>query len=117
MKTARLLCLLILTGVMLVCFSRAAVVEPQSPRAQYQKFQADGNFKEAYEGFRKLALDPADDVRLVGEDMIRGVQCLQRLNRSAEIDAFLEAVIEAHLGNWRLLHTAAITYMDQEHYG
>jgi uncharacterized protein YfaS (alpha-2-macroglobulin family) len=79
-------------------------------------FQA-GNWKDAYEGLRKLALDPKNDPLQVGTDLTTGITCLQRLGRSDEIDQFREAVIAAHKSNWRLLQTAAQTYVNVEHYG
>src|SRR5258708_884030 len=78
-----------------------------------------GNFKNAYEDFRKLALDGEDDKMLVGNDLVQGLQCLQRLGRSNEMDEFREGVIKVHAKNWRLLQEAAKTYYQNnfEHYG
>jgi uncharacterized protein YfaS (alpha-2-macroglobulin family) len=75
------------------------------------------NYKDAYEGFRKLALDPADDPRQVGEDLQKATQCLQALNRVDEIDDFREGVIAVHKDNWRLLWAAARNYMQVQHQG
>jgi uncharacterized protein YfaS (alpha-2-macroglobulin family) len=86
-------------------------------RAQCEKLQKDGNFKEAYEGFRALSLDPADDPLKVGSDLSNGVACLQQLGRQAEMDAYIEAVIKAHAKNWRLLAEAARQYLNIEHRG
>ena len=71
----------------------------------------DGNFKEAYDGFSALALDPADDPAQVGNDLTSAVQCLQRLNRVEEFDAFIEKVIAAHKDNGLLLSAAADDYL------
>ncbi len=79
----------------------------QAQRDAMLKTMKDGNYNDAYEGFRKLALDPDDEPRKVGEDLNNATNCLQRLNRVAEIDAFREAVIDVHQGNWRLLRAAA----------
>jgi uncharacterized protein YfaS (alpha-2-macroglobulin family) len=76
-----------------------------------------GNFKDAYEGLRKIALDPRDDALKVGTDLTKAIFCLTRLGRSDEIDAFREAVIEVHKSNWRLLASAARTLTDGEHHG
>jgi hypothetical protein len=91
--------------------------ENQSQREQTQQAFKQGNFKDAYEGFRKLALDPADDPRQVGGDLQMATQCLQRLNRVDEIDDFREAVIAVHKDNWRLLRAAAQNYMSVDHHG
>ena len=53
-------------------------------------FQA-GNYKDAYDGLRKLALDPNDDPRQVGEDLT-WPSSLRNLGRVDEIDEFREAV-------------------------
>src|ERR1700719_4658480 len=85
-------------------------------QALYKAITA-GNFKDAYEGLRKIALDPKNDPMKVGKDLTQAIICLQRLGRVDEVDAFREAVIDAHKDNWRLLSTAARTYVDGEHYG
>ncbi len=79
--------------------------------------QRQGNFRDAYEALRKLALDPADDAGEVGADLTNGITCLQRLGRDDEIDDFREGVITVHKDNWRLLDTAARTYQDGQHQG
>jgi alpha-2-macroglobulin len=81
------------------------------------KAQQQGNWKDAYEALRKLALDPADDAGEVSSDLTHAIACLQPLGRDDEIDDFREAVISAHKDNWRLLDTAARTYQDGQHYG
>ncbi len=88
-------------------------------RERAVKAMQAGNFKNAYEDFRKLALDAKDDARKVGNDLLQGLQCLQRLGRQNEIDEFREGVIAAHAKNWRLLSEAAKTYSEGnfEHYG
>src|SRR6266542_1470154 len=86
-------------------------------RATFTKAHAAGNFKDAYEGLRKLALDPQNGGSEVGKDLELAINCLQRLGRVDEIDEFREAIIAAHKSNWRLLATAAETYVKVEHYG
>jgi uncharacterized protein YfaS (alpha-2-macroglobulin family) len=85
-------------------------------QALYKAIDA-GNFKDAYEGLRKIALDPKCDPTKVGTDLTKAIFCLQRLGRVDEVDAFREAVIEAHKSNWRLLSTAARSLTDGEHFG
>ena len=108
MKTTLWLCLWTLMGMTFVGFAGffASAAEPSDQgglRKQMQLAHSQGNYKDAYEGFRKLALDPQDDPRQVGNDLNMAVQCLQHLNRIDEIDAFCEEVIEVHKDNWRLL--------------
>src|SRR4051794_29641112 len=85
--------------------------EPPNRRAPLDDLLRQGNYKEAYDGFRALALDPKDDPRLVGSDLQKAVTCLAQLGRSDEADEFREAVVAAHKGNWRLLQAAAESYL------
>jgi alpha-2-macroglobulin len=91
--------------------------DTEAKRQSLYKAIEAGNFKDAYEGLRKLTLDPQDDPLKVGKDLTQAIYCLQRLGRVDEVDAFREAVIEAHKRNWRLLSTAARTFTDGEHFG
>ena len=68
-----------------------------------------GNYKDAYEDLRKIALDPKVDPLKVSVDLTTGISCLVQLGRVDEIDEFREGVIDAHKTNWRLLDTAAAT--------
>jgi uncharacterized protein YfaS (alpha-2-macroglobulin family) len=95
----------------------AAPPSQQERRDGLMKAYQAGNFKDAYDGLRKLALDPGDDPLQVGKDLGNGVSCLQNLGRSDEIDEFREAVIGVHKKNWRLLESAAQNYVVTEHYG
>ncbi len=87
-------------------------------REAAQSAQQKGNWKDAYEsGFAMLATDPTDDPMLVSDDLVNGIQCLQQLGRSDEIDDFREKTIAAHANNWRLLDAAAQSYLNGEGYG
>jgi uncharacterized protein YfaS (alpha-2-macroglobulin family) len=92
---------------------------PAPSRDNLMKAFRAGNFKDAYDGLRKLALDPKDDPVQVGDDLNTAITCLQRLGRSDEIDDFREGVIDAHKTKWRLLEIAAESYAanHMEHYG
>ncbi|MHB9132173.1 MAG: alpha-2-macroglobulin family protein [Armatimonadota bacterium] len=90
---------------------------PKTPRDRAQQMMNQGNWKDAYQAFAKLALDPKDDPRMVGGDLANAIQCLSYLNREEEIDAFREKVIAANAGNWRLLDAAARSYLNNQHYG
>ncbi|MBN2218496.1 MAG: alpha-2-macroglobulin [Pirellulales bacterium] len=97
----------------------AAGVAPDATqvRQQAKADLDDGNFKDAFDQFRGLALDPQTDPLQVSTDLLCAVECLIQLNRTNEIDALREAVVKVHSHNWRLLQTAARTYMDRMHFG
>ena len=82
---------------------------PKDRREGLMKTFQAGNYKDAYDGLRQLALDPADDPEKVGSDLTTAVQCLNQLGRTEEMDEFVEAVVEVHKKNWRLIETAAQT--------
>src|SRR5262249_19227922 len=87
-------------------------------RDKVDRLFADGNFKDAYEGYRRLALDPKTEPARVGNDLRQAVQCLLRLGRTDEIDEFREAVLSVHANNWRLLEAASESYVqDDQHLG
>src|SRR5258708_4129520 len=90
---------------------------PASIRDGLLKAYQAGNYKDAYDGFRKLALDPNDDPKVVGTDLEYGVSSLQQLGREEEMDELRETVIEVHKKNWRLLDAAAQNYANHQHYG
>ncbi len=96
--------LLFVPALVLMTFAAA----PEKPdRNAAAKLMNDGNFKEAFDGFSSLALDPADDPAAVGNDLTQAIECLRRLNRVAEFDSFIEKVILAHKDNGLLLFAAA----------
>jgi len=120
MKSTRWLCVPAAIGIFLGLFGAVLTAEPEESRMrreQLHKTYRDGNYNDAYEGFRGLALDPDDDPRQVGADLEMATQCLIRLNRVDEIDEFREAAIALHTDNWRLLWAAARNYMNVPHHG
>jgi uncharacterized protein YfaS (alpha-2-macroglobulin family) len=101
-------------GVWIVAADRAS---HKTRRANLEKSFKAGNYRDAYDGLRKLALDPKNDPADVGKDLQLGIRALQHLGRSDEIDGFMESVIAVHKKNWRLLQSAAQSYGSIEHYG
>ncbi|MBM4355551.1 MAG: alpha-2-macroglobulin, partial [Deltaproteobacteria bacterium] len=99
----------------------AALAGPRSSIKEREKAQQDyndGNYKDAYDKFRLLALDKEADPKLIGGDLATAVNCLQNLNLHKDVDAFVKEVLEAHPGNWRVMQAAARTYYYSVlHYG
>jgi len=77
----------------------------------------NGNWQDAFEQYRKLTLELANDSKMVGKDFTRAWQCLRQLNRLHELDEYREATIERHADNWRLLLAAARSYSQNNHWG
>jgi len=90
-------------------------VDHKALREALTKKHNDGNYKDAYEGLRKLALDADNDPKLVGKDLDLALSCLRRLGRLEDIDEFREAVIAKHSKNWRLLETAALSFRSSDY--
>src|SRR5437867_1482554 len=72
----------------------------EKQRTKYTKAYNDGNWKVAYEGLRKLALDPKNDPLKVSKDLELCVSALKKLGRTHELDEFREAVVAVHDKNW-----------------
>ena len=86
-------------------------------RKQSHAAMEAGNYKDAYQGFRRLVLDRRDDPPLAADDLAAATGCLERLNRDDEIDVLVEDAVKTHPGNWRLLRCAAGDYWDAHHTG
>jgi uncharacterized protein YfaS (alpha-2-macroglobulin family) len=89
--------------------------QPVQSREKLEELVRQGNYKDAFEGYRALALDPKDDPRRVGGDLRQGISCLNQLGRIDEVDAFRDAVIESHKTNWRLLKAAADSFLSDSY--
>ena len=92
--------------------SRADSVAEPADRERFEARSKKGNFKDAYEGYRSLVLDPKTNPKLVGSDLKQAMRCLGKLGRIDEIDALYETTIASHPGNWRLLQTVAQSYLN-----
>ncbi len=76
--------------------SRADSVTEPGDRERFETLLNKGNFKDAYEGYRGLALDPKTDPKLVGADLKQAMQCLRKLGRVDEIDVLYETAVAIH---------------------
>ena len=119
MKTTSILVTLVLSTLFLSPAEKTTAVlqgEPQIRKAAQMAMNA-GNFKDAYDQFHRLVLDPQTNPRQVPDDFGYAIRCLHRLNRVDETDALSEAVVKTHPGNWRLLQAVARSYMNGPHHG
>ena len=124
MKFAKLitLCSAVGLAIFLLCSATASKVwpadtSPQAERERCQKLYEEGNYKDAYEGFRKLALEAGDDPLRVGSDLNMALSALRQLGRLDEIDELRENAVQVHVKNWRLLMAAADSYLNFDHFG
>ena len=108
---------LLVTLLLLAASARAEDGTHQQIRNNAHKAYTDGNWKDAFERYRKLSMETDNDPGMVGQDFTQAWQCLRQLNRLHELDTFREGVIQAHSGNWRLLRDTARSYSQNTHWG
>ncbi|MDA0834016.1 MAG: MG2 domain-containing protein [Planctomycetota bacterium] len=107
---------LVVIGYIGVLWGKAE--QPETERRSEAKKQFDaGNYNDSYKIYRDLAIDPESDSLQVGGDLNMARQCLYNLGRPDEVDNFREEAIVVHAKNWRLLQTAAQSYIDEQHFG
>lgn len=92
------------------------LLEAQEGKAP-QKLQAEGNFKEAYDIYARLVVDPAHGGKECAEDVLNALQCLQRLGQWPKWDDLAENVAKSHEKDWRVLYAVAQGYQRVPHYG
>ena len=118
-KLTILLTALLTLGLFVTLMKLPALnADEQTDRQKATQLQKDGNTKEAYDIFSRLATDPKSMPDQVSYDFRNSLDCLRKLGRIDEIDAFREKAISVHPQNWHLLYRAAQSYMDDDqHYG
>ena len=113
-------------GLALACLGCLAVTahlwSADGPSLEQQREKAakafrDGNFKDAYKAFRKLALDPKCEADKAPTDLVTALDSLARLGRVDEFDEFREAAVLVHPKNWKLLRAVALSYVQREQQG
>ena len=117
MRKMTYICIVITLVLTVASNTWASQNEHEQLRRQALKAFNDGNWKDAYEIYRRLCLEMENDPKLVGNDLIQAWHCLRNLNRLNELDAFRESVIDKHDKNWRLLRAAAGSYNQNNHWG
>ena len=98
----------------LLAAEQGGIVDRNSVKKQFEA----GNYKVAYEGYRKLLLDPKTDPGKVSDDLSKAIQSLLQLGRTEETDELIESSVKVHSQNWRLLAEAATQYGQTiDHFG
>ncbi|MEC7717849.1 MAG: MG2 domain-containing protein [Planctomycetota bacterium] len=97
----------------------AVTVSADQPglRRQAEQDLRDGNFREAFDKFEVLCVDETTDPGLVGQDLQKAIQCLQRLGEVKRFDDLCARTVKSHGKNWRLLLTTAQQYLRIDHHG
>ncbi|MBR6074750.1 MAG: hypothetical protein IKP87_05550, partial [Victivallales bacterium] len=75
----------------------------QEDRKAANKLRNDGNVREAFDAYAKLALDPQNPAKYAINDFNMAVNCLQQLNRVGEFDDFLKKVLDVRKDEWRFI--------------
>jgi uncharacterized protein YfaS (alpha-2-macroglobulin family) len=87
--------------------SSAAPDDEGRNRLQAKLLRGQNNWKDAYEIFRKLAVEPSTNPQKVADDLNEAIQCLLRLRRQEETDDLIREAVAAQPSNSRLLYQAA----------
>ncbi|RCS54930.1 alpha-2-macroglobulin [Bremerella cremea] len=84
---------------------------------QMETLAQQGNFKEAYQAAEKIYFSSQQDPQALALNLRIPVQCLQRLGRYADVDAFLEKTAKAQKDHWQVLAAVAKQYTSLDHWG
>jgi uncharacterized protein YfaS (alpha-2-macroglobulin family) len=97
--------------------SKSAESSPAETRAKGRQLLQQGNFKESWELFRKLAANPQAGSAEAAGDVQAAVQSAMNVGMTEEVDEFLESVVTARANDWRALQAVAEAYLNLEHHG
>ncbi|MEC7564945.1 MAG: MG2 domain-containing protein [Planctomycetota bacterium] len=100
-----------------ISFVISADVNNDELRQQTRKLFADGNYKEAFDGFSTLAVSAETGGKELVQDMGMLFQCMQRLRNYPEFDELIEEIIAAHPKDWRVLSQAIQLYQSAPKHG
>ncbi|MFZ2657557.1 MAG: MG2 domain-containing protein [Victivallales bacterium] len=89
----------------------------KATREKATQLYNQGNYKDSYGLFSKLALGGETVPNLVGDELGMAINCLRSLSRLNEIDEFRGKAIARNSQNWMLLQKAAESFIYENHYG
>jgi len=102
------------TGVLMLMADEPAFEEQKKAA---RKLQQDGNYRDAYQRFEKLMLDPQFSGEALKPILQGAFDCLQHLQQQSEIDSLLHRAIDAHPDDWQVYWKAADLLAQSPHYG
>lgn len=94
-----------------------AAKNPDDPREAARELIQQGNYAEAYDKLAGLLESQTVDPKALRIPITQAVQCLNRLNRTPEVDPLLEGLAERFAASPDVLNQIASEYQDLEHYG
>lgn len=109
--------LILMISTFLGAYLLAAEKNISDERTAAKAYQKQGNYRDAYQIYQKLAVRSSNSDQGVVDDLRDGIQCLQRLNRVSEIDQFRESILKVHSDQPRVLWKIAESYIYGPHYG
>ncbi|MEL0095121.1 MAG: MG2 domain-containing protein [Planctomycetaceae bacterium] len=86
-------------------------------REKAHKLYSDGNYKEAFEAYVKIATDPKSGGQPLVSDLAILFQCIQRMRYYTKWDELIEKIITVQSDDWRVLQAAAGQYQSAPKYG
>jgi uncharacterized protein YfaS (alpha-2-macroglobulin family) len=121
-KTLRLMLLFLFPFVLSAVESVSVppIARPSTPEESLKSahgLKEKGQFKEALELYRKVALDPQVSGRLSVSGIQSAVECLYRLNLPGDVEPLLESAATLHARDWRVLQSAARFYRTMQSSG
>lgn len=86
-------------------------------RNKARKLYEEGNYKEAYESYVKIATNPRAGGQPLVSDLSFLQQCIQRMRYYSQWEDLIEKVIVAQGNDWRVLQAVAGQYQSAPKYG
>ena len=86
-------------------------------RGKAKKLYDEGNYKEAFDAYKEIVIDPKAGEQSLVSDLAILYQCIQRMRYYSQWDELIENVVEAQSNDWRALQAIAEQYQSAPKYG
>ncbi len=91
--------------------------DPTAMRRDAERLQQEGNFKEAFDLYKKLLAIPSQSGPVVAKDLENAFVCMQRLRLFSEADGVLHLAMKVHGDHWQVAEQAATRISSIPHQG